>query len=135
VIYTELGGTNHKAVMKQVSIIELKWISDMLGLLKKVDVLKLRGKIKTPPNNLMSLYNKNLGVNEIDLYSMFESKSKTNGISNNIACENLGNNSQDFLNSNFITYEEANYINEAEELKRKAEEAKERYLQRKTDRK
>jgi ATP-dependent RNA helicase DHX8/PRP22 len=138
VIYTELGGTNHKAVMKQVSIIELKWISDLLSFIKKVDVFKLRGKIKTPPNNLMSIYNKNLGSNEIDLYSIIESKNKTQSDNNcTLPSENIKgvNLKEDYLNSNFITLEEANYVNEAEELKRKVDEAKERYLQRKTLRK
>jgi len=139
VIYTELGGTNHKAMMKQVSIIELKWISDLISFIKKVDVFKLRGKIKTPPNNLMSIYNKNLGTNEIDLYSIIESKNKSqnNNINGTISRENIGSNNfkEDYLNSNFITIEEANYVNDVEQLKRKVEEAKERYLQRKTLRK
>ena len=141
VLYTELGGTNHKAVMKQVSIIELQWISDMLILFKKVDVLKLRGKIKTPPKNLLNIYNKAINNNEIDLYSILENRTK--GASNiNVNINNLEkfeienqNKMAVYLNSNFITEEEANSINETEELKRKSDEAKERYLKRKTVRK
>lgn len=64
-IYTELGGSNSKAVMKQVSIIELKWIGDLLNMMKKVDVMRLRGKTRTPPK---------INHNDIDLYTILEKK-------------------------------------------------------------
>jgi ATP-dependent RNA helicase DHX8/PRP22 len=102
VIYTELGGSNNKAVMKQVSIIELKWINDLVHLLKNVDITRLRGADRTPikanNSNLMSTFN------DVDLYSVLEKP--------------------------IISLEEQQ--KEEENLKLKAEQAKERYLKRKT---
>jgi ATP-dependent RNA helicase DHX8/PRP22 len=124
VLYTELGGSGHKAVMKQVSIIELKWISDMLSLLKKVDIIKLRGRIKTPPESIMNLHNNNMKKSQLDLYTIIDIKPA------NVLDEEVFN-----PNRNFLTEDEATFIREAEDLKIKAEEAKERYLKRKTGRK
>jgi ATP-dependent RNA helicase DHX8/PRP22 len=104
VIFTELGGSSTKAVMKQVSIIEIKWINDLINLIRNVDVIKLRGKMKTPPRTFISA-NK-----EVDLYALLEKKT------NNKLEEDVN-------------------IEDTENLKKKAENAKERYLKRKTERK
>jgi ATP-dependent RNA helicase DHX8/PRP22 len=103
VIFTELGGTNTKAVMKQVSIIEIKWINDLINLIRNVDIAKLRGKMKTPPRTLLA------SDGQIDLYALLEKKG-----------------------SNKL--EEDVEIEDTELLKKKADDAKERYLKRKTER-
>lgn len=140
VVYTELGGSGNKAVMKQASVIELKWISDLIALLKNVDVLKLRGrKMKISPI-MVGMYSNKA---EIDLYSFVNSK-LTGGkfYTQNIGESEKRNNiqegdyqSKEFpVGNNFERLEE-DIIDESEELNKKAQEAKERYLKRKTQRK
>jgi len=118
IIFTELGGYSNKPMMKQVSVIRLNWISDMIYLLKKVDVLKLRGKVIQPINK----------INEINLYELIENKCI-------MEQEEIDTNLNNYWKNNLISKEESNQLNEADELKRKAEEAKNRYLKRKTERK
>jgi ATP-dependent RNA helicase DHX8/PRP22 len=65
-LYTELGGTNTKAIMKQVSIIELNWISDLLINITNVDEGKLSGIEKTK--------NIKKEPNEINFYSILNSE-------------------------------------------------------------
>jgi ATP-dependent RNA helicase DHX8/PRP22 len=72
VIFTELGGTNTKAVMKQVSIIEIKWINELINLIRNVDIARLKGKMKTPPRTLVT------SDNQIDLYALLEKKKRNN---------------------------------------------------------
>jgi len=100
-IYTELGGSNTKAVMKQVSIIELNWIADLLVNIKNVDEVKLKG----PENKISTVKIPN--VNDIDLYTIFEKP--------------------------INTLEEQE--DEEKKMKLKKDEAMERFLKRKKERK
>jgi hypothetical protein len=100
IIFTELGGTNTKAVMKQVSIIEIKWINDLISLIKNVDMNKLKGKMRTPPRTLIN------SNKDIDLYAIIDKR-----------------------------MEEEVDVDDGEQLRVKAEDAKERYLRRKQERK
>jgi len=117
VLFTELGGSNSKALMKQVSIIELKWISDLVGFIKNVDVFRLRGKKDSPENPLIKNYRENLN-NEIDLSALLKKPHNKNDFEENSGSE-----------------DEILKAEEAQKLKNRAEEAKERYLKRKTIRK
>ena len=140
VIYTELGGSTSRAMMKQASIIDLKWINDLIYLIKNVDVFRLRGKVKTPPQTVLNLY-KNLNNNSIDLYSILDKK-KTPGMTSSIKI-GLNNQLQGFKDleyeKNFEIREsnvkdgkfEEEITDHSNILEKKAEEAKERYLKRK----
>lgn len=118
VLFTELGGSNTKALMKQVSVIELKWISDLVGLIKNVDVFRLRGKRDSPQNSLLiKNYRENI-VNNIDLATLLK---------------------RPYVNKSEFEEDDGRQdeivkIEEAQKLKSRADEAKERYLQRKTNR-
>jgi ATP-dependent RNA helicase DHX8/PRP22 len=120
VLFTELGGSNTRAIMKQVSIIELRWISDMVNLMKNVDVLKLKGKHKSPQLNIFKSSQIN---NDIDLRALMNKK---------ICDEN------DFSINQDNNIDENNIIErnkeQEEKLRNKALDAKERYLQRKLNR-
>ena len=133
VIYTELGGTNNKAVMKQASAIELKWMNELLFLIKNVDVFRLRGKVKTPPQTVLNLY-KNFNNNTIDLYSILDKKKSVgNQIigEDDFGCENnFDHTKEENNNGNF----EDDITDNNLVLLKKAEEAKERYLKRKFNR-
>jgi len=118
VLFTELGGSNSKALMKQVSVIELKWISDLVRLIKNVDVFRLRGKRDSPQNSLlMKNYRKNI-ENDIDLAALLKRPM---------------NNKSEFEEDDG-SQDEIAKIEEAQKLKSRGDEAKERYLQRKTNR-
>ena len=111
VLFTELGGSNSRAVMKQVSIIELKWINDLINLIKNVDIFRLRSKTKSPVLSIVKNYN----TNDIDIPTLMKRQVKNDF-------------EEDSMSDNEKTLEEA------EKLKSRAEEAKERYLKRKTNR-
>lgn len=115
VLFTELEGSNTRALMKQISIIELSWINDLISFIKDVDVFRLRGKLKSP--QISSAIKNFVGNqhNDIDIASLLKRPSK-----NEFELDSLSDN------------EKTN--EDTQKLKSRAEEAKERYLQRKTNR-
>ncbi len=131
VLFTELGGSNNKALMKQVSVIELKWINDLIGFIKNVDIFRLRGKVNSLENPLVKNYVENLR-NDIDIAALLKIGPNNNKNKNidkdvNLSCEFEEN-------SNGGENEEIR-AEETQRLKSRADEAKERYLKRKTIRK
>ena len=118
VVFTELSNINHvntnnsisKTTMKTVSIIEFKWVVDLVKLIKDLDVSKLIKENKKQDainiNDAKSTFTKlsnNTSLMSYDLYNIFDKKS--------------------------IDIEKINYFKE--ELQNKANEARERYLNRK----
>lgn len=98
--YTELSGSMGKPTMKMVSIIEMKWIVDLVNLLKNLDTLKLITVEKEENSRFTCL---TAEANKIDLYKLIEKPRIS---------------SEDQLKAE-------------NELKEKADKAKERYLMRK----
>lgn len=97
VLYTELGGTITKPVIKAVSIIELSWINELLIFLKNVNVKKLKGEKEEEEDEKEK-------KEFIDLYAILDKvKNK----------------------------EKERKEEDKDEINKKAEEARERYLQRK----
>lgn len=117
VLFTELGGSNSKALMKQVSVIELKWISDLVGLIKNVDVFRLRGKRHSPQNSLLVKNYRESLENDLDLAALLKRPQAKSEFE-----EDEG------------AVDEAVRVEESLKLRSRADEAKERYLQRKTNR-
>jgi hypothetical protein len=107
VIYTELGGTVTKPVMKAVSVVELKWVNELLIYLKNVDIKKLKGENGNDSDDKET-------KEVIDLYKLLDKKGSKN------VNESCNRNDDDDGNKK-----------EEEEIQRKAQEARERYLQRK----
>ena len=97
VMYTELGGTITKPVIKMVSIIELGWINELIIFLKNVNIKRLTGEKEEEENESEK-------KEFIDLYSILEKvKNK----------------------------EKESKEDDKEEIKKRALQVKERYLQRK----
>ena len=107
VIYTELGGTVTKPVMKAVSVVELKWVNELLIYLKNVDVKKLKGESGNDSDDKEK-------KEVIDLYKLLDKKGSKNV---NEGCDRGDG--------------DDGGKKEEEEIQRKAQEARERYLQRK----
>lgn len=137
VLYTELGGSTSKAVMKQASEIELKWINDLLYLIKNIDVTKLRGRKSSPDKNTNEDLYENMDLR--DIYNLSKIVNRSNSNNNN----NNNNQNCNKYNVKLELQEESKIFKEdldleqeevKEELKKKALMARERFLQRKTNR-